>query len=185
AMIILILAWGLAHVTEDLHTADFITQVMGGSVPPFLIPAITFILAAAVSFSTGSSWGTMAILYPLMIPATWVVAQADGLPPAEIMPILYNTVACVLAGSVLGDHCSPISDTTILSSLASSCNHIDHVRTQLPYALTVGTVAILAGTIPGALGVPFWISLPVSLAILYGIVHVFGKPVPDVQPQEA
>lgn len=184
AMIILILAWGLANVTDDLHTAEFITQVLGSSVPAVFIPAITFILAAAVSFSTGSSWGTMAILYPLIIPACWEVSTASGMPPEEIMPILYNTVACVLAGSVLGDHCSPISDTTILSSLASNCNHIDHVRTQLPYALTVGVVSILVGTIPGAYGVPFYITLPVGLILLYLIVHFLGKPVPEVEARE-
>lgn len=179
AMIILILAWALANVTEHLHTAEFITQMLGGTVPLFMIPVITFILAALVSFSTGSSWGTMAILYPLIIPACWSVGIADGYMAAEIMPILYNTVACVLAGSVLGDHCSPISDTTILSSLASSCNHIDHVRTQLPYALTVGVVATLIGTLPAAFGIPFWVTFPLALVILYGIVHFFGKPVHD------
>lgn len=183
AMIILILAWSLAKVTDDLHTADFMTQLLGDGISPFLIPAITFLLAAAVSFSTGSSWGTMAILYPLIIPACWLVAAADGVPPDVAMPILYNTVACVLAGSVLGDHCSPISDTTILSSLATSCNHIDHVRTQLPYALTVGTVAILAGTIPGAYGVPFWVTVPISLGILYGVIVIFGKPIPEYDAQ--
>jgi len=178
AMIILILAWALANVTDDLHTAEFITQLLGGSVALFMIPVITFLLAALVSFSTGSSWGTMAILYPLIIPACWQVGIDSGIPAEEILPVLYNTVACVLAGSVLGDHCSPISDTTILSSLASNCNHIDHVRTQLPYALTVGGVATLAGTLPAACGVPFWVTFPVSLAILYGIVHFFGKRVP-------
>lgn len=180
AMIILILAWALAKVTDDLHTAEFITQILGNSVPVALIPAITFVLAAAVSFSTGSSWGTMAILYPLIIPACWEVAKVSGMSPEETLPILHNVVACVLAGSVLGDHCSPISDTTILSSLASSCNHIDHVRTQLPYALTVGTVSVLLGTIPGSYGIPFYITLPASIALLYAIVHFVGKPVPEL-----
>lgn len=179
AMIILILAWGLAKVTDDLRTADFITQILGDGIPAFLIPAFTFLLAAVVSFSTGSSWGTMAILYPLIIPATWAVCAAEGYSPEAIMPILYNTVASVLAGSVLGDHCSPISDTTILSSLATSTNHIDHVRTQLPYALTVGTISVLIGTIPGALGVPFWITFPGALVLLYLIIRTFGKPVEE------
>ncbi|HHG84218.1 MAG TPA: Na+/H+ antiporter NhaC family protein [Bacteroidetes bacterium] len=179
AMSILILAWALAKVTDDLHTAEFITQLLGGNISPYLLPLITFLLAAVVSFSTGSSWGTMAILYPLIIPAVWEVSLSTGLPPETILPLLHNTVACVLAGSVLGDHCSPISDTTILSSLASSCHHIDHVRTQMPYALTVGAVSVIAGTLPGAYGVPFWVTLPVCIGILYGIVHFIGKPVPD------
>ena len=87
-----------------------------------------------------------------------------GMSLDEALPIFYNVVSTVLAGSVLGDHCSPISDTTILSSLASSCNHLNHVRTQMPYALLVGVVSLLVGTIPGAYGVPVWILIPVGIA---------------------
>ncbi len=181
-MIILILAWSLAKVTEDLHTADFLTNIMGDNIAPWAIPALTFLLAALIAFSTGSSWGTMAILYPLMLPAAWKISQMNGYAPEEALPIFYNTVSCVLAGSVLGDHCSPISDTTILSSLASSCDHVDHVRTQLPYALTVGGVALLIGTIPGALGAASWITYPLGIAILFGIIMLFGK---KTEQQEA
>ena len=93
------------------------------------------------------------------------------------MLIFYNVVSCVLTGSVLGDHCSPISDTTILSSLASSCNHIEHVRTQLPYAITVGTVAILVGTIPAAYGISSYILFPAGLLILFITLLIFGRKV--------
>lgn len=179
AILILILAWTLADITDLLHTADFLQLALGDGVSPWLIPAATFILAALVSFSTGSSWGTMAILYPLILPLSWKVAMDAGYAPADGMMIFYNTVSCVLAGSVLGDHCSPISDTTILSSLATSCHHIDHVRTQMPYALTVGGVSLFVGTIPGALGVPFWICFPVGLIILFLIVKFKGKTVPE------
>jgi Na+/H+ antiporter NhaC len=95
------------------------------------------------------------------------------------MYIFYNVVSCVLAGSVLGDHCSPISDTTILSSLASSCNHIDHVRTQMPYALTVGSVAIIFGTLPGALGASSWVTFPIGIFVLWLIVYFIGEKVED------
>lgn len=179
AIIILCLAWALALVIEDLHTADFLTSLMSTSVSPYLIPTITFLLAAVVAFSTGSSWGTMAILYPLMLPAAWQICQSNGLDYESSLSIFHNVVACVLAGAVLGDHCSPISDTTILSSLASSCNHIDHVRTQMPYALTVGAVAILFGTLPSAFGISFFITLPISIIILYLIVKYFGKKVEE------
>jgi Na+/H+ antiporter NhaC len=179
AILILILAWTLADITDTMHTADFIQLALGDGVAPWLIPALTFIMAAVVSFSTGSSWGTMAILYPLILPLSWNVAMDGGYEHAEAMMIFYNTVSCVLAGSVLGDHCSPISDTTILSSLATNCHHIDHVRTQMPYSLTVGGVALLTGTIPGALGFPFWISFPVGLIILYLIIRYFGKETPE------
>jgi Na+/H+ antiporter NhaC len=176
AILILVMAWSLALVTEDLHTADFITKsLLSFNISPILIPAITFILAAIISFSTGSSWGTMAILYPLILPASWLVCKENNFDYDSSLEIFHNVVSCVLAGSVLGDHCSPISDTTILSSLASSCNHIDHVKTQLPYALTVGTVSVFLGTIPAAFGLSSFFLFPIALLILYLIVHFLGK----------
>jgi Na+/H+ antiporter NhaC len=176
AVLILVLAWSIALITKHMHTADFISgMLIQVRLAPYLIPAITFILAALVAFSTGTSWGTMAILYPLILPSSWMLSGEFGLGYDQTLAIFHNVVACVLAGSVLGDHCSPISDTTILSSLSSSCNHIEHVRTQLPYALVVGFVATLFGTIPSAYGVPFWILFPFCLAILVIIVRVFGK----------
>ena len=176
AIVILIMAWSIALITQHLHTADFISHVLLSlQVSPYMIPVITFLFAAGVAFSTGSSWGTMAILYPLILPASWMICQANQMEYAESLAIFHNVVSCVLAGSVLGDHISPISDTTILSSLASGCNHIEHVRTQIPYALTVGIVAILLGTIPAAYGVPGYINYPVALLVLLGVISVFGK----------
>lgn len=175
AIVILVLAWALALVIEELHTADLITSLMSENISPYFIPALTFILAALVAFSTGSSWGTMAILYPLILPATWKICLEAGFDYETSLSIFHNVVSTVLAGAVLGDHCSPISDTTILSSLSSSCDHIDHVKTQMPYALTVGIVALVFGTIPSAYGVPMWVCLTISLALLYGIVHFKGK----------
>jgi Na+/H+ antiporter NhaC len=175
AILILVLAWSLASVTEDMHTADYLQYLLGNDFAPWLMPAVTFLLAAIVSFSTGTSWGTMAILYPLMLPAAWKVCE--GMDPEIAMSIFYNTVSAVLAGAVLGDHCSPISDTTILSSLASSCNHLDHVKTQMPYALTVGVVALLFGTIPTALGISPIISFIVGPTVLFFIIKFIGKKV--------
>jgi Na+/H+ antiporter NhaC len=177
AVLILVLSWSLALVTKDLHTADFITGILSNNLSPYLIPALTFILAALVSFSTGSSWGTMAILYPLILPVTLTISYEYGFAYEDIMIIFYNVVSCVLAGSVLGDHCSPISDTTILSSLASSCNHIDHVRTQLPYALTVGIIAVLVGTLPATFDIPILVTYAVGLIFLFLIVTFFGETV--------
>ncbi len=177
AIVILILAWSIALVTKHLHTADFISQsLVSINISPQFIPALTFILGALVAFSTGSSWGTMAILYPLILPASWLIAQNFGMNHEESLSIFYNVVSAVLAGSVLGDHCSPISDTTILSSLASSCNHIEHVRTQLPYALTVGGVSIIIGTIPSAFGISPWILFPTGILIMFLIVKFVAKP---------
>jgi len=178
AIIILVLAWSLALVTENMHTADFISlSLTYSNVSPYMMPAITFILAGIISFSTGSSWGTMAILYPLILPASWMISKNYGMEYDQSLLIFYNVVSSILAGSVLGDHCSPISDTTILSSLASSCNHIQHVRTQLPYALTVGGVSVIIGTIPAAYGVSSFILFPVGILILYFIIVVFGKKI--------
>jgi len=177
AIVILVLAWSIALVTKHLHTADFISQsLVSVNISPQFIPAFTFILGALVAFSTGSSWGTMAILYPLILPASWLIAQNYGMDYEASLGIFYNVVSAVLAGSVLGDHCSPISDTTILSSLASSCNHIEHVRTQLPYALTVGGISIVIGTIPAAFGVSSWILFPSGILVMYLIVRFFAKP---------
>ena len=176
AIIILTLAWSVALITEHMHTADFISGLlMDASVSPYLIPVITFIVAALVSFSTGSSWGTMAILYPLILPTGWLLAENSGLDYDTTLSIFHNIAAAVLTGSVLGDHCSPISDTTILSSLATSCPHIEHVRTQLPYALTTGAVAILLGTLPASFGISPWVLFPLGIVGLYIIIRIFGK----------
>ena len=175
AMIILISAWALASITEDLHTADFLTSLFTGNVSSAWMPTITFILAGAVAFSTGSSWGTMAILYPLILPTTWSICQATGLSQPESMEVIYHVTAVVLAGSVFGDHCSPISDTTILSSLSSGCNHIEHVRTQLPYALVTGGVSIIASLVLINIGLPWYLSYLIGFGILIGVVKIFGK----------
>jgi Na+/H+ antiporter NhaC len=125
-----------------------------------------------VSFATGTSWGTMAILTPLAVP---LVLQADG----SHRSLIAATVAAILGGSVFGDHCSPISDTTIMSSMASSCDHIDHVRTQLPYALLAAAVAIGIGYLPVALfDASPWPLLVAGAAVLVVFMRFVGSTVP-------
>ena len=182
AMIILVLAWSLSNITEVLHTADYLVSILGEWLPPGVVPAIIFVLAAATAFATGSSWGTMGILMPLVIPLVWAVLVQNGMDAPAHYHILYSSVSCVLAGSVWGDHCSPISDTTILSSMASGCDHIEHVRTQLPYALTVGTVAILFGTLPAGFGMHWSIGLIVGAILLGGLLWTIGTPVETASP---
>jgi len=125
-------------------------------------------------------------LMPLVVPLTWAVLAANGMNEPTHYHILYSSVSCVLAGSVWGDHCSPISDTTILSSMASGCDHIDHVRTQLPYAMSVGLVALLVGTLPAGFGMPWWVGLLIGMAILSVLLRVFGEEVdiadPEIEP---
>jgi Na+/H+ antiporter NhaC len=175
AMIILVLAWALANVTSELHTASWLVSVLGETLPPGVVPAIIFVLSAATAFATGSSWGTMGILMPLVVPLSWAVLLTNGVADPSHYHIIYSTVACVLAGSVWGDHCSPISDTTILSSMASGCDHVEHVRTQLPYAIGVGAVAVLVGSLPTGFGFPWWASLAVGAALLLAALRYFGK----------
>ena len=178
AVLILTMAWSIALVTKDMHTAEFVSQLLvQWSLSPVLVPVLTFVLAALIGFSTGTSWGTMAILYPLILPASWLLCQEQGMSVDATMPLFYNVVASVLAGAVMGDHCSPISDTTIMSSLASSCNHLQHVATQMPYALTVGGVALLLGVLPTALGLPSWVAFLMGFVVLGLIVRLVGKTV--------
>ena len=178
-MIILVLAWSLSDVTAALHTAGYLVTLLAGALPVALVPAIVFILAALTAFTTGTSWGTMAILMPLVVPLAWAVMGMHGIADPTGMHILYSTVSACLAGAVWGDHCSPISDTTVLSSVASGCNHIEHVRTQLPYALVVGFVGLVFGTIPGGFGVSPWISIVVCTAILIVGLKFFGRRADD------
>ncbi len=178
-MIVLILAWSMSAVTSDLNAKGYLISILGDALPVALVPAVVFLLAAITAFSTGTSWGTMGILLPLVLPLTWAVMTVNGIADPSGMHIMYSSIACVLAGAVWGDHCSPISDTTVLSSIASGCDHIEHVRTQMPYAMLVGVVAIGLGTIPGGYGLPPWISLIVGMAVLIGILRFFGRSADD------
>ncbi|CAN5695126.1 Na+/H+ antiporter NhaC family protein [soil metagenome] len=178
-MIILTLAWSLGAVAEDLKTANYLVSILGNALPPSILPAILFVIAAAVSFAVGTSWGTMGILMPLAVPLVWTVLQNNDMATPDNYYIMYATIGTVLAGSVWGDHCSPISDTTIISSVSAGSDHIDHVRTQIPYALTVGVAALLLGLIPSGFGVSPWITLPIGAVVLVGVLFVFGEKVED------
>ena len=175
AMIILILAWSIGAVTHELGSAEYIVSIIGGTMPFWILPAITFVLAGFISFATGTSWGSMAILMPLIVPLTWDISQKSGMDPAAAHNALYISVSAVLAGSIWGDHCSPISDTTVMSSMASACDHIDHVRTQMPYAVVVGVVSILIGYIPATAGFSPWLSLAISAIILFFFLILVGR----------
>ncbi|RDC49604.1 Na+/H+ antiporter NhaC family protein [Acinetobacter sp. RIT592] len=165
--VILILAWSLSSVIKDLGTAKFLVTLLSGSMPAFLLPSVIFILGSIISFSTGTAYGTMGILMPLAIPL------AHSINP-EISFIVISTSA-VLTGAIFGDHCSPISDTTILSSMGAGCNHIDHVKTQMPYALFVASITVLFGYIPAGLGVSIYIVIPISIIAIFIGVQLFGK----------
>lgn len=177
AVIILVFAWAISAVTNDLRTADYIISLLSDSLDPRLLPAFVFVICAAIGFATGTSWGTMAIVMPIVIPLTYSIANSFGLESESLQIIMYGVISSVLAGSVFGDHCSPIADTTILSSLASKCNHIDHVKSQLPYAILVGVFSLVLGSIPAAYGVNPFISIALIFIALYLFLKFYGKKV--------
>ena len=170
--VILLLAWSLSSVIKDLGTAKYLVTLLFGSIPSFLLPSIIFILGAVISFATGTAYGTMGILMPLAIPL------AHSISP-DMSYIVLSTSA-VLTGAIFGDHCSPISDTTILSSMGAGCDHIEHVKTQMWYALFVAGATIILGYIPAGLNVPVYIILPVAIIVLVIAVKFIGKPVDEV-----
>ena len=168
--VILLLAWSLGTVIGNIGTADYLVGVLSDAIPAFIVPTLIFILGALISFATGTSYGTMSILMPLAIPLAWAISSGD----------MGFTIVCtsgVLTGAIFGDHCSPISDTTILSSMGTSCNHIDHVRTQIYYAIFVACVAIFIGYIPAGFGIPWYISLPIGIVVLYVGLKILGEKV--------
>jgi Na+/H+ antiporter NhaC len=168
--VILMMAWSLSSVIKELGTAKYLVSVLSDAIPPFLLPSIIFVLGSIISFATGTSYGAMGILMPLAVPLAFAITPDSSY-------VLISTGA-VLTGAIFGDHCSPISDTTILSSMGSACDHLDHVRTQMVYSLTVAGATILFGYIPVGLGLPIGIVLPVSIGIIGLIVYFVGKPVP-------
>lgn len=170
--VILLLAWSLSSVIKDLGTAKYLVTLLSGSLPNFLLPSIIFILGAVVSFATGTAYGTMGILMPLAIPLAYSMNP-------EMSYVIVSTSA-VLTGAIFGDHCSPISDTTILSSMGAGCNHIAHVNTQMWYALFVATITIVFGYIPAGFGIQWYIVLPIALIAIYLGVQIFGKKVDEI-----
>lgn len=171
AVVILAFAFALKSVIGEMQLAEWLVAVTGGILSGKVVPLLTFIVAMVVAFATGTSWGTNSILMPLVIPVAAGVSGADG----TLTPTIIASIGAVLTGAVFGDHCSPISDTTILSSMASGADHISHVRTQIPYAATAALISGLFGFLPVGFGVPVWFLLPFGAAILILIVRFLGK----------
>lgn len=163
AMLILVLAWCIGYVCEDMGTAYYLVAQTQGSLPPLLLPVLLFLLSCLVAFATGSSWSTMAILLPIVV----ILAHTLGstLPIGGYM-LMVLSIGAVLEGSIFGDHCSPISDTTVLSSVASASDHLDHVQTQIPYAMLAMIVSIVLGYLPVAFFSPSLWPLSLGLGML-------------------
>lgn len=182
--VILILAWSIGSIIGDLGTAHFLVGALSDSLPMWIVPALIFIIAGVISFATGTAYGTMAILLPLVIPLAAAIAGfSSGTPDAAMYSYIVVCSSGVLTGAIFGDHCSPISDTTILSAMGAGCSLIDHVDTQMWYALTIAAVVIIGYIIVG-LGLNVWITLLITMAILVGVLFVLGKKVPTWKPDE-
>lgn len=162
-VMILILAWSLKASCDGVHTDTYLIGLLGDHVAPSTFPTLVFLLAGLTAFTTGTSYGTMAILIPTAVPLAYAL---DG-NAYNLVTIV--TLGAVLDGAILGDHCSPISDTTVMSSIASGCDHVHHVQTQLPYAVLVGVTSILLGYWPAAMGFSPLLGVLIGTGLFIGI----------------
>ncbi len=162
ANLILLSAWSIGSVCGEIGTAPYVVEAVRGIISPLLLPMVIFLICNVISFATGTSWGTMAITMPIAVP----LALALGVP----LPL---GISAVLTGSVMGDHCSPLSDTTIMSSMFSGSDHIDHVKTQIPYALTAAVVAVLAYLVAGT-GMSVALVLPLGIIVVGVLLYLFS-----------
>ncbi|MCH4889385.1 Na+/H+ antiporter NhaC family protein [Acidaminobacter sp. JC074] len=179
AIFVLVMAWGIGSMCKDLGTAKYLVGILEGRVSASIIPLAVFILGCIIAFSTGTSWGTTALLMPIAVPLAFTLSGG------ETGTILYATIGAVFTGAVFGDHCSPISDTTIMSSMSAASDHIDHVKTQIPYALTVAIIAVIVGYLPAALiGINPFISLILGYGLAFAAIKVFGKVVENTSIEE-
>jgi Na+/H+ antiporter NhaC len=164
--VVLVLAWSLTSVTQDLKTADYLASIISGTVPPAVFPMLVFVLGAIISLSTGSSYGTFAILMAIAVPVGF-----------ELGASMYLTIAAVLSGGLMGDHCSPISDTTVLASVGADCEHLNHVTSQGAYAAVTGLATILAFFLGGIYDT--WVVIGVAIlflgASMLGVMRIYGS----------
>ena len=174
--IILIFAWGIGTAIKEVNTAQFIVGLTGDILPVAWLPLLTFITGSIVSFSTGTSYGTMAVLMPIVVP---LVHHAGG---GDFMQHMFPVIGAVFAGAVFGDHCSPISDTTIMSSMFSGSDHMDHVNTQAPYAIVAAAGAVV-GYVGVALGLPAPVNLLVAALVALAAFRLLSKPLDQDEKQ--
>ncbi len=179
-LLILVLAWALSAVTRELGTAEYLVSIFGQTLDPTWMPAILFVLSGFTAFATGSSWGTMGILMPLALPLVWSLGLDANLASEASHQLVFASVGSVVAGAVMGDHASPISDTTILSSLGSQCEHVEHVNTQLPYAAVCVALVLAGFAVMKLTGAPWWLIQLLGFGAILAIIYYFGKkPTPE------
>jgi len=177
AMIILVLAWALSTVVTELKTAEYIMFLLSDTLPYWILPGLVFLTASVTSFATGTSWGTMALLFPTALPLAVPLAVSSGISPEQVHTYIYCVTGAILTGAIFGDHCSPISDTTIMASMSCRVSHIEHVRTHMPYALTIGAISFFIGYLPAGFMInPFFLLIPQLIAV-YLVFRYIGKKV--------
>ncbi|EPE7020305.1 Na+/H+ antiporter NhaC family protein [Campylobacter upsaliensis] len=176
-IVLLLLAWSLSSIVKDLGTSTFITHLLADKLPEFILPATIFAFASLISFAIGTSYGTMGVLMPLAVPLAFEVAKLNGLEGEALHHYMVLNISCVLTGAIFGNHCSPISDNVILSSMSAKCDHMEHVRTQIPYALFICAISLFTGYIPTALGLSLWLVLPLNFILITLLLRIIGKKV--------
>ena len=176
-IVLLLLAWSLSSIVKDLGTSTFITHLLADKLPEFILPATIFAFASLISFAIGTSYGTMGVLMPLAVPLAFEVAKLNGLEGEALHHYMVLNISCVLTGAIFGNHCSPISDNVILSSMSAKCDHMEHVRTQIPYALFICAISLFTGYIPTALGLSVWLVLPLNFILIALLLRIIGKKV--------
>lgn len=176
-VIILLFAWSLSSVIKELGTSRYLVELLSDATPRFALAIVIFVLSSFISFSTGTSFGTMGIVTPLAVPLAHAVGQKYGLSGEEFHVFMCVNISAVLTGAIFGDHCSPISDTTILSSMGAGCDHIEHVSTQMTYALVVCGISIVCGYLPAGFGLSVWGCLILGIAAIILLLRVVGKRV--------
>ena len=176
-VIILLFAWSLSSVIKELGTSRYLVELLSDATPRFALAIVIFVLSSFISFSTGTSFGTMGIVTPLAVPLAHAVGQKYGLSGEEFHVFMCVNISAVLTGAIFGDHCSPISDTTILSSMGAGCDHIEHVSTQMTYALVVCGISIICGYLPAGFGLSVWGCLVLGIAAIILLLRVVGKRV--------
>ena len=176
-IVLLLLAWSLSSIVKDLGTSTFITHLLADKLPEFILPATIIAFASLISFAIGTSYGTMGVLMPLAVPLAFEVAKLNGLEGEALHHYMVLNISCVLTGAIFGNHCSPISDNVILSSMSAKCDHMEHVRTQIPYALFICAISLFTGYIPTALGLSVWLVLPLNFILITLLLRIIGKKV--------
>ncbi|ECL3392310.1 TPA: Na+/H+ antiporter NhaC family protein [Campylobacter jejuni] len=177
-IVLLLFAWSLSSIVKDLGTSLFITSLLADKLPEFILPATIFAFASAISFAIGTSYGTMGILMPLAVPLAHEIAKINDMDANAMHHYMVINISCVLTGAIFGNHCSPISDNVILSSMSAKCDHMEHVRTQIPYALFICGISLIAGYIPVSLGLSVWFVLPLNFILIALLLRLIGKKVP-------